>query len=103
MIPLLSSSLTKAACLDIGGEAAQPQSFANSPYLGPTTINVLIGGEQFTAVVTNGAAKSCIWDNIRRRLQKVLTPPSGHFLCMGNGDLVTTIGFYTLSFSLGVS
>lgn len=53
------------------------------------------------ALVDTGAAKSCMSNHLRRRLNKVLTPPtSGHFLRLGNGELTQPLGCCTMPISI---
>lgn len=55
-------------------------------------------------MVDTGAAKSCISDNVCRRLRKVITPANGHLLRMGNGELVQPLGCASVSILIaGVS
>lgn len=97
-----SLKLIDPACSAFGGQAALPQEYPNPPCHPPITVAVVIGTYVFSALLDAGATNSCLTENIRRRLHKVITPPNPkHFLRMGNGQLVQPRGYCTASIQVG--
>lgn len=72
------------------------------PDVKPPFVIVEISGQTFEALVDTGATKPCLSDGIHRLLHKGLAASENEqLLRMGNGDLVTPVGYCTTSFCNG--
>lgn len=84
--------------------ASPPESQAALTFtdVKPPFVTVEISSKTFEALVDTGATKSRLSDRIHHLLHKVVFPSENvELLWMGNGNLVTPIGYCTTSFRIG--